>query len=144
MVFSHKKYFQKSVWLFSMQLFNANATMFLKKILFIFCPWKHKKNQASKVAHNRPQTFFYSTSPATQIIFHIINMSQGPSVSLSVLSKCLRGHSTQQGTYFFIKSLSNMRKNDCKVSPPSIIIYPKYSKHWPYAVAQTTDGKYVQ
>ena len=61
---------------------------FQKKNIFNFCPWKHKK-RASKVAHNRPQTFFHSTGPAAQtspeLIFHIINMSQDSSVSLSVL-----------------------------------------------------------
>ena len=36
---------------------------FQKKIKFIFCPWKHKK-RSSKVAHNRPQTFFSQVRPS--------------------------------------------------------------------------------
>ena len=48
-----------------------------------------KKKLTSKVAHNRPQTFFHSTGPAAQtspvLIFHIINMSQDSSVCLSVV-----------------------------------------------------------
>ena len=42
----------------------------------------------SKIAHNRPQTFIHNTGAAAQtnpeLIFHIINMSQDSSVSLSV------------------------------------------------------------
>ena len=38
------------------------------------------KKWASKVAHNRPQTFFHSTGPAAQtspeLIFHIINIQK--------------------------------------------------------------------
>ena len=65
-----------------MQLFSADATIFKKK------KFAHVKKTPSKVAHNRPQTFFSSTGPAAQtspeLIFHIINMSQDSSVSLSV------------------------------------------------------------
>ena len=54
----------------------------------LFFAHENIKKTASKVAHNRPQTFFSSTGPAAQtspeLIFHIINMSQVPSVSLSV------------------------------------------------------------
>ena len=46
------------------------------------------KKRASKAAHNRPKLFFHSTGPTAQtspeLIFHIINMSQDSSVSLSV------------------------------------------------------------
>ena len=41
-----------------------------------------------KVAHNRPKPFFYTpaqpTAHSPELIFHIINMSQDASVSLSV------------------------------------------------------------
>ena len=60
---------------------------FQKKINSFFAHENIKKTP-SKVAHNRPQTFFYSTGLAAQtspeLIFHIINMSQDSSVSLSV------------------------------------------------------------
>ena len=41
-----------------------------------------------KVAHNQPKPFFSQSSPAhsPELIFHIINMSEDASVSLSVLS----------------------------------------------------------
>ena len=61
---------------------------FLKNSKLIFCPWKHKK-RASKVAHNRPQTFFSQYCPAAEtsqeLISNIMNMSQDSSVSLSVI-----------------------------------------------------------
>ena len=63
-----------------MQLFSADATIFSKKNLNLFFAHENLKKQASKVAHNRP--FFSQTSP--ELIFHIINMSQDSSVSLSV------------------------------------------------------------
>ena len=44
---------------------------------------KKKKKRASKSAHNRPQTFFFTV--LSKLIFHIINMSQDASVSLSVV-----------------------------------------------------------
>ena len=54
-----------------MQLFSEDATIFSKKIF----AHENLKKQASKVAHNRPQTFFHSTGPAAQtspeLIFHI-------------------------------------------------------------------------
>ena len=47
-----------------------------------------KKKTPSKVAHNRPITFFFMYWPADQtspeLIFHVINMSQDASVLLSV------------------------------------------------------------
>ena len=66
--------------LYSMPLFSADSTIFSKK--FKFCHWKHEKNTPSKVAHNWPNFFF--TVLARLFIFHIINMSQDSSVSLSV------------------------------------------------------------
>ena len=61
---------------------------FQKKIIFIFCPLKHKKT-GLKSCYNRPQTFFHKYGPAaqtrTEMIFHIMNMSQDLSVSLSVV-----------------------------------------------------------
>ena len=39
---------------------------FQKNFELIFCPWKHKK-WASKVAHNRPQTFFSQVRPGCPI-----------------------------------------------------------------------------
>ena len=65
-----------------------------KKTNFFLCNFslrthENMKKPASKVAHNRPQTFFSSTGPAAQtspeLIFHIIKMSQDPSVSLFAL-----------------------------------------------------------
>ena len=40
-----------------MQLFSADATMFKKKINIFFAP-ENMKKPPSKVAHNRPRTFF--------------------------------------------------------------------------------------
>ena len=61
LVFLLQKYFPICFWLFSnfysMQFFSADATVFSKKKDLFFCLWKLKK-QASKVAHNWPQTFF--------------------------------------------------------------------------------------
>jgi hypothetical protein len=54
-----------------------------KKDLFIV--HENMKKLLSKVAHNRPQTFFHKYGPAAQtspeLIFHIIKMSQDSSVS---------------------------------------------------------------
>ena len=65
--------------------FGANYEQLLRPISLCF---HEQKKQASKVAHNRPQTFFYKYGPAAQtspeFIFHIINMSQDSSVSFSV------------------------------------------------------------
>ena len=44
-----------------MQLFSADATMFKKKINIFFAPENMKKTP-SKVAHNRPRPFFFSTA----------------------------------------------------------------------------------
>jgi hypothetical protein len=52
--------------------------------------FQNLKKRASKVAHNRPKPFFHSpaqpTAHSPESIFHIINMSQDTSVSLSVVS----------------------------------------------------------
>ena len=70
-----------------MQLFSADATIFTKKI-YLFFAHENIKKRASKVAHNRPQTFFSQYCLAAQtsqeLIFHIIDISQDSSVSLSV------------------------------------------------------------
>ena len=50
---------KKIVYLFSMQLFSAVATMFSKKISY-----KKLKKPPSKVAHNRPKPFISQSSPA--------------------------------------------------------------------------------
>ena len=51
-------------------------------------PTDSTKKLPSKVAHNRPQTFFSCTGPAAQtspeLIFHVIDMSQDASVLLSL------------------------------------------------------------
>ena len=64
--------------------FQCGPYNIFKKNLGLFFGHENIK----KVAHNRPQTFFSSTGPAAQtspeLIFHIINMSPDPSVSLSV------------------------------------------------------------
>ena len=59
--------------------------VFRKNLTFFFDPEIVKK-RASKVAHNRPKPFFSQSSPAhiPELIFHIMNMSQDASVSLSV------------------------------------------------------------
>ena len=62
--------------------FSADARLFSKKNQIYFLPIKTKKNQASKVAHNQPQTFFPQHCPAAQtspeLIFHIINIKCVP------------------------------------------------------------------
>ena len=61
-----------------MQLFSVDAIVFSKNM----------KRPPSKVAHNRLKPFFHSptqpTAHSPELIFHIINMSQETSVSLSV------------------------------------------------------------
>ena len=46
--------------------FSADARLFSKKNQIYFLPIKTKKNQASKVAHNQPQTFFFTVLPDCQ------------------------------------------------------------------------------
>ena len=61
----------------------------LKKNLNLFFAHENLKKRASKVAHNRPQTFFSQVRPAAQtspeLIFHIIKCLEQASVLLSVL-----------------------------------------------------------
>ena len=62
-----------------------NLQYFQKKNLNYFFAHKNFKKRASKVAYNQPQTFFGPTAQTSpELIFHIINISQDPSVSLSV------------------------------------------------------------
>ena len=79
-----KKYF---FYLFSMQLFSADAMVFSKKN--IFGPEKVKK-RASKVAHNRPRPFYFRvqsrpTAKSPELILHIKKSRDQRSVLLSVL-----------------------------------------------------------
>ena len=55
----HKKIF--FFYLFSMQLFSADATMFSN--FFFFFDHKKLKKPPSKVAHNRPKPFLRQSSP---------------------------------------------------------------------------------
>jgi hypothetical protein len=55
------KFFLTFVYPFSMQHFNAAATMFSKKNLFAH---KKLKKTPSKVAHNQPKPFISQSSPA--------------------------------------------------------------------------------
>ena len=68
--------------------FHCGRYNIFKKKLNLFFAHENINNRASKVAHNRPKLFFHKYSPAAQtspeLIFHIINMSQDSSVSLSV------------------------------------------------------------
>jgi hypothetical protein len=72
-----------------MQLFSADATMFLQCFAH-----KKLKKPPSKVAHNRPKPFIPQPSPAQptanspKSIFHIIKMSHQASVLLSVVTVC--------------------------------------------------------
>ena len=53
-----------------MQLFSADAIVFSKKLKKKFDP-KNMKKLPSKVAHNRPPTFFYVPNGAeTEIPYH--------------------------------------------------------------------------
>ena len=62
----------------------------------IFCP--QKVEQASKVAHNRPNPFFSQSSPAhsPESIFHIIKCREQAFVLLSVLKSTLYSWSVQK------------------------------------------------
>ena len=82
------KYF---FYLFSMQLFSADAIAFSKKFKkFFFDPEKVKK-QASKVAHNRPRPLYFTVQPrpmvnSPELILHIEKSRDQRSVLLSVLA----------------------------------------------------------
>jgi hypothetical protein len=77
-----KKYF----YLFSMQLFSEDATMFS---IFFFFAHKKLKKPPLKVAYNRPKLFFYSpaqlTAHSPELIFHIIKCREQGSVLLSAI-----------------------------------------------------------
>jgi hypothetical protein len=93
MVFLKKKNLPKKKeffsYLFSMQLFSADAMVFSKKkIKKNFDPEKVKK-WASKVAHNRPRPFYFTVQPrptahSPELIFHIMKCRDQTSVLLSV------------------------------------------------------------
>jgi hypothetical protein len=82
------KIFLHFFYLYSMQLFSADNTIFSKKNWIFFCPWKHKK-RPQKLLIIGHKLFFHKYSPVAktspELIFHIINMSQNSSVSLSVI-----------------------------------------------------------
>jgi hypothetical protein len=69
-------------YLSSVQLFSADSTVFSKKKFDLFFAHENINKRASIVAHNQPQTFFFTsmyglaaqTSP--ELIFHVINMSK--------------------------------------------------------------------
>jgi hypothetical protein len=87
-----KKYFTK-IFDFLSPLFYATFQCqpynIFKKYSNLFFANKNIKKRASKVAHNSPETFFHMYGPAAQtspeLIFHIINMPQDSSFSLSVV-----------------------------------------------------------
>ena len=63
---------------------------YLQKKINLFFAHENIKKRASKVAHNRPQTFFFHKyGPAAQtspeLIFHIIKCREQASVLLSVV-----------------------------------------------------------
>ena len=70
-----------------MQLFSADA-MIVSKIFFFAL--ENIKIMPSKIAHNRPQAFFYMYGPAaqtgTELIFHIIKFRDQASVLLFVIN----------------------------------------------------------
>ena len=64
-----------------MQLFSADATIFSKQNAH-----ESIKNGPQKLLIIGPKLFFHSTAQTSpELIFHIINMSQDSSVSLSVV-----------------------------------------------------------
>ena len=74
-----------------MQLFSADPTIFSKQNLNLNCvTHEDLKKRSSKIAHNWPKPFFFhspaqATAHSPELTFHIINMSQDTSVSLSVI-----------------------------------------------------------
>ena len=64
-----------------MQLFSADAIVFSKKNIYIFDP-ENMKKPPSKVAHNRPTTFFMywpscPNRPETEIPYHQKSLNAG-------------------------------------------------------------------
>ena len=84
-----------------------------KNCFFVLFSHANIKKPPSKVAHNRPQTFFSSTGPAAQtspeLIFHIIKMSQQASVLLSVV-------------FAYIKFFGKFLISECCAHKPSVVI----------------------
>ena len=80
------KIFLTSVYLYSMQLFSAEPTIFSKKKIWFFTH-ENLKNGPTKLLIIGPNLFFHSraqpTAHSQELIFHIMNMSQETSVSLS-------------------------------------------------------------
>ena len=70
-----------------MQIFSEDATLFSKKNSNLFFAHENIKNGPQKLLIIGPKLFFHKYGPAAQtspeLIFHIINMSQDSSVSLS-------------------------------------------------------------
>jgi hypothetical protein len=94
MVFLKKKFLPKKenffFYLFSMQLFSADAMVFSKKNLKIFFDPEKVKKLASKVAHNQPRPFYFTVQPrptahSPVLIFHIVKSWDQASVLLSVM-----------------------------------------------------------
>ena len=75
--------------------FLVRTLQYFQKKLNLFFAHENINKQASKVAHNQPQTFFSQYCLAAQtsqeLIFHIIDISQDSSVSLSVMEMCVEG-----------------------------------------------------
>ena len=95
---------------------------FQKKILIYFFAHENIKKRALKVVHNRPQTCFHSTGPAVQssseLIFHIINMSQDPSVSLSVaqaLCNSFQGNISRLALPYYVQGCYTKEKVQIKL-----------------------------
>jgi hypothetical protein len=93
-VFSEKKKSsQKKIFLFTFFLCSFSVRTlwgFQKKKKKNFDPEKVKK-RASKVAHNRPRSFYFTVQPrptahSPELIFHIMKFRDQTSVLLSVVS----------------------------------------------------------
>ena len=76
----------------------------------------------SKVAHHLPKPFFSQSSPAhshsLELIFHIINMSQDPSVSLSVaqaLCKSFQGNISRLALPYYVQGCYTKEKVQIKL-----------------------------
>ena len=71
--------------LYSMQPFSTDLTICSKKFEVNFLPTKNLKNGPQTLLIIGPDLFFHSPAHSPELIFHIMNMSQDTSVSLSVL-----------------------------------------------------------
>ena len=113
MVFLKKKNLLKEkkffFYLFSMQLFSADAMVFSKKkIKKNFDPEKVKK-RALKVAHNRPRPLYFTVQPrpmanSPELILHIKKSRDQRSVLLSVFFSMVHQFTkkTEKTTFFFM------------------------------------------